>query len=312
MRTGILLIDARRSDHVFEKMVESFTTVCARSSPPSKRVHSESLVSEEENDWPDPIFPSEESSESDSQMGSCEVEVFYPSEDCRSDLQPDDTMDASFTGNNSLEQQSTDKDSELAKIGQLLVGTCCSALCLRHLTATDIITSKADFVTLTKSDQKLYLFNKLKEGSCESDGKVIKFFIAGKEICENAWTKIYDVSPHTLSRKLKQLACGEDPTHGNLGKKRVNTKAGSVSSWMNVYFNLIGDKMPHKNQIHLPSWESQKAIYSRYVGDMRRRGICEEEIAGISVFYKIWNEEFSNVVIPKVWTFYVAMYVLTN
>ena len=62
---------------------------------------------------------------------------------------------------------------------------------------------------------------------------------------------------------------------------------------------LFGDKMPHKDQVRLPSWKIQKDVYHRYVGDMTRRGISEEEVAGISVFYKVWMEEFSNV---QVWT----------
>lgn len=144
----------------------------------------------------------------------------------------------------------------------------------------------------------------MKESSSKCDLKscklTTKFFIAGKEVCESAWSQIYNVSSRTVLRMLKQLACGEEPLHGNSGKRRVNTKAESVSTWMNGYFNLIGDHMPDKDQIHLPSWESQKDIYSRYVGDMTKRGINEEEIAGISLFYKIWNEEFSNVVIPQV------------
>lgn len=45
-----------------------------------------------------------------------------------------------------------------------------------------------------------------------------------------------------------------------------------------------------------------KNIYSRYLQDMQKYGISEEEIAGISVFYKIWTEQFSNVVIPQVCT----------
>lgn len=52
---------------------------------------------------------------------------------------------------------------------------------------TDIISIKVDYVLLTRSDQRLYLFNKIKEGSYESAGKVTtKFFIAGNEICASA------------------------------------------------------------------------------------------------------------------------------
>ena len=62
---------------------------------------------------------------------------------------------------------------------------------------------------------------------------------------------------------------------------------------------LFGDKMLHKDQVHLPSWKTQKDVYHRYVGDMTRRGIGEEKVAGISIFYKVWTEDFSNV---QVWT----------
>ena len=35
---------------------------------------------------------------------------------------------------------------------------------------------------------------------------------------------------------------------------------------------------------------------------MTRRGISEEEVAGISIFYKAWTDNFSNVVISQVCT----------
>ena len=85
--------------------------------------------------------------------------------------------------------------------------------------------------------------------------------------------------------------------HGNYGKKRPNTKTEAAKAWMERYFNLIGDKMPDKNQIHLPCWETQKDIYQRFCNDI---GFRKEETLGISMFYKIWVETFSNVVIPEV------------
>ena len=88
--------------------------------------------------------------------------------------------------------------------------------------------------------------------------------------------------------------------HGNSGKKRQNTKTEAAVAWMDRYFNLIGDRMPDKNQIHLPCWETQKDIYNRYCSDMVSRGSLQEGFLGISMFYKVWNERFSNVVIPEV------------
>lgn len=100
---------------------------------------------------------------------------------------------------------------------------------------------------------------------------------------------------------LRNICFGESHTTlGNQGKRRMNTKKESATVWMERYFKLIGDKMPKNSQIHLPSWETQKNIHVRYCQDMEQQGIEEDKVAGISMFYKIWTEQFSHVVIPEV------------
>ena len=65
---------------------------------------------------------------------------------------------------------------------------------------------------------------------------------------------------------------------------------------MDRYF-LIGDKMPHNDQVHLPSWETQKDLFVRYESDMKQQGLQESDIVSLSSF---WNEDFPHVVIPEV------------
>lgn len=36
---------------------------------------------------------------------------------------------------------------------------------------------------------------------------------------------------------------------------------------MERYFDLVGDEMPDKDQIHLPCWKNQEDIYCRYCTD---------------------------------------------
>ena len=55
--------------------------------------------------------------------------------------------------------------------------------------------------------------------------------------------------------------------------------------------------MPHNSQIHLPSWETQKDVHVRYTEDMNKP---PSEIVSLSMFYKIWSDSFSNVVMPEV------------
>jgi len=289
-------------------MAASSTRGSINESPPftllRKRSHSRSFSesSDEEDDFQGEIFPSEEE--------DCDCEIIFPSQEsnsCSSVASVDDhelPKHCTTNGHSQSFLPAEKGSNELEKIGSLLIGTCCDKQCLRHLTATDIISTKADYISLTNGSKRLYLYEKLKGGSSEKDPKsgtiVTNYFIAGKEVCSSAWTQIYEHSPRTLSRMIKKLTSKEEPTHGNLGKRRVNTKAESVSSWMSAYFTLIGDKMPDKQQTHLPSWETEKAIYNRYVGDMKQRRLSDDEIAGISAFYKIWSDQFSNVIIPQV------------
>ena len=58
--------------------------------------------------------------------------------------------------------------------------------------------------------------------------------------------------------------------------------------------------MPHKKQVHLSSWETQKDIYHRYCKVMKRQGVVETDILYLSLFYKVWKADFPSVVIPEV------------
>lgn len=88
--------------------------------------------------------------------------------------------------------------------------------------------------------------------------------------------------------------------HGNKGRRRPAGRTQDAHAWMQRYFNLLGDHMPHNNHIHLPSWDTQKCVYARYKDDMLLQGYMENDIVALRTFYRIWTEDFSNVVIPEV------------
>ena len=77
---------------------------------------------------------------------------------------------------------------------------------------------------------------------------------------------------------------------------------------MSRYFKLIGDKMPTNGQIHLPSRDTQKNIYARYKDDMNWQKLEDGDIISLSMFYKIWQEDFSHVVIPEVYIIFIILY----
>lgn len=88
--------------------------------------------------------------------------------------------------------------------------------------------------------------------------------------------------------------------HGNLGRKRSTSKVQEAKTWMQRYFTLIGDKQPDQVKIHLPIWEKKEDVFNCYKEDMKKAEIPEEGMVGLSTFYRIWNDEFSFVVILEV------------
>ena len=83
-------------------------------------------------------------------------------------------------------------------------------------------------------------------------------------------------------------------------QRRHSVKHSTAIAWMERYFNRIGDKMPHLQQIHLPNFLSKKMVYELMVQDLTDEGMCKQEIISSSHFYAVWKDEFHSCIIPKV------------
>ena len=195
------------------------------------------------------------------------------------------------------------QDGDLAEVSHILVGKCCSGECLLKLCARDVIPIRRKMRSFGLNEKRQWMTDKVLENSQAIEpGKInTRFFVAGREVCKSAWCTVHGVSSRQLSRVTNRVSLGQVTTeHGNKGKRRYNAKSSGAKAWMDRYFHLIGDKMPHNNQVHLPSWETQKDLFFRYESDMKQQGLPESDIVSLSTFYRIWNEDFPHVVIPEV------------
>jgi len=86
--------------------------------------------------------------------------VFYLSEESSNSfsIKAPKSMPACEVTNNNSEDH-----PELQRIGHLLIRKCYSKLCLHHLTATDNISAKVDYLSQTRSAQRTYLFTSLRK-----------------------------------------------------------------------------------------------------------------------------------------------------
>jgi len=189
------------------------------------------------------------------------------------------------------------QNKERAVVANILASACCSKECLSHLTVHLPTSSRAK----VQGEWKEWIVTKIADNAKIMNGKLdVRFFIGGSEICRVAFQIIYSISPKTISRSIKMVEDGQLVVeHGDRGTNKPFEKVLNARSLMMQCFKLVGDKMPNKEQTHLPSWDSRKAIYTRYQDD-RKDEFKEEAEQSLSDFYKLWKSEFSSVVIPKV------------
>ena len=85
--------------------------------------------------------------------------------------------------------------------------------------------------------------------------------------------------------------------HGRVGKGRYSDASIRAISWMRMFFNKVGDRMPMKDDVHLPSCLTKADVYSLASDDLCQGGLgcCSR-----ASFYRIWKEEFPHVKIPRV------------
>ena len=219
-----------------------------------------------------------------------------------------DTTSISQGKSRSATENVDDVQSELRDVGTTLVSGCCQQQCLLSLTPKAVLSARRRLNSLSSIDKKQWITDKVLECSTTSNpspGNASKLqthlFFSGTIICKGAWCKIHQLSERQLQRVSRNVASGfTKVSHGNAGRKRTNAKSEIAKTWMERYFHLIGDKMPHNEQIHLPSWETQKDVYTRYSSDMSSQQITSDDTVCLSTFYKIWSDNFPKVVIPEV------------
>ena len=222
------------------------------------------------------VNPAISHTESEDESQSSSIDAIYPSDisslrENNSESEGADTTVFQCLDTTALPK--SERDDELHEVGTILVSRCCIRSCLFHLTAHDVIKARKKFSSLGVNAKRQWLMDRIHENSHETEQGILdtKYTVAGREICQLAWCKVHAVSPTRVRRMLKSVSFGQIiAEHGNKGNRRVNTKSENAKAWMQRYFHLVGDNIPKK------------------------------ELVCLSMFYRIWNENFPNVVIPEV------------
>ena len=126
-----------------------------------------------------------------------------------------------------------------------------------------------------------------------------EFCVAGVEVCTEAFRLIHGISRTKIYEVYQIYKNGYKILSPKKRQVRVRSKLKTniAIAWMHVYFNRIGEKMPNRISINLPSYLTQQKIYMEMKEQLEQN---KDPCCGFSWFCHLWNERFSNVNIPAV------------
>ena len=94
-----------------------------------------------------------------------------------------------------------------------------------------------------------------------------------------------------------RFSCVVFAEHGRLGRGQYSAASIRAIGWLRMFIKKLGDHMPMKDEIHLPTCLTKFDVYMLAADDLSQGNL---QCCGMSTFYRIWAAEFPNVKIPQV------------
>ena len=164
---------------------------------------------------------------------------------------------------------------------------------VHHLSEMDIVIPNQRFQNMTCNNQRQWLIDYLHSNTSKESNQTI-FLISGKVVCQPVWLATLGISRSRFYEIRKAYLHGAMNMDQPAKQVPRRAKTHKAISWMNSYFNQVGDHMPDKLAIHLPSFLTRSLVYERMKEDLGTDTISS------SHFHSLWMSDFSHVTIPKV------------
>ena len=139
------------------------------------------------------------------------------------------------------------------------LSNCCTKRCTANFSILEIEHLSTLFRAKSIQQQNQYLLDNMTLRG--------KFHLLGKGVCHHAIRRILGVSLLRL-RRVEDLFSSGVTTACN-PRKRVRSlshKHTMMVAWLELYATTMGDKMPHIQQIHLPTCLTKKTVYKFMTG----------------------------------------------
>ena len=172
------------------------------------------------------------------------------------------------------------------------------AVTKHFLYPTDILRYHEHFTSLPQMTRKQWLLDYfIMTSSGEPEGLDTPLLICGKSVCLPLWLNTLGIS-QSYFYSVRTLFLQGHKQILSQAQRTPTVKTNEAVAWMDNFVSLMGDKMPDRATIHLPSCLSKLSVYHRMASDLKERG--RSQVVSQSQFFEIWKTRFHHVTIPKV------------
>lgn len=187
----------------------------------------------------------------------------------------------------------------------LLAFTCCDSRCTASLSMLQLEEVQTHFTNLkTCCEQQQYLLDIVSASAKRTNSGVIidSYTVGGTKLCKKAFLAVLGISHKRLRMVTRLLNAGTKSARSTLcvSRRKETQRLQNARAWLSSYAKRIGEKMPHTQQIHLPSFLTKMAVYDMMVIELTEQALLKNEIISLSHVYGMWVTEFPNCTIPKV------------
>ena len=124
----------------------------------------------------------------------------------------------------------------------------CSENCFGKLNSDIILSFRQNYLSMSALDKNKWIRNYLEQNKIKigSDNST-RWHLDGIDICKSCWMMATTVTPYKLRYCFRE-------SHMASGIMKITGKLSSIISWLGNYFDSVCEKMPTKDEFHLPNF----------------------------------------------------------
>ena len=184
-------------------------------------------------------------------------------------------------------------------VASLMTRHCCSrkaVTCFKLLAQSTIEYIRLSIYSVSEIEQTQVVVNYMVQHS-QGDRHVL-YTVGGQEVCETCFCMVYGFCRNCFAAiKTKFLNGVLRAEHGRFGRSETSDVSVRVISWLRIFVEKVGDRMPTSMAIHLPSCLTKSDVFALATDELSQGGL---KCCKLFTFYEIWKREFPNVKIPRV------------